>query len=52
MTQKQVSEKSDISLINLQAFENGRANNIIYIHAYYNACDTIELKSLFKNNIF
>lgn len=45
------AELRGISINNINAFERGGANNIIYLMHYYDQADD-SLKELFKNNIF
>lgn len=52
LTQKQLAEKSEIKLANLCAFENQRANNIMYLYTYFNACTSNKERFLFRQMIF
>lgn len=36
ITQKEMCDKLGLNIKNLSAFENGRANNMLYISYYYN----------------
>ena len=48
---KEVSEITGIKLSTLSSFENGRSNNLKYIHIYYDLGNE-EQREYFKNNLF
>jgi transcriptional regulator with XRE-family HTH domain len=48
---QEVSEITGIKLSTLSSFENGRSNNLKYIHIYYSLGNE-EQKEYFKNNLF
>lgn len=51
MTLVEFSEYNGLNYKNVNAFEYGRANNIIYLFAYYRLCNDGQKKT-FTNSLF
>lgn len=51
ISMKDFAEIRGLAVSNINAFERGGANNIMYLLHYYDEADS-NLKEVFKNNIF
>ncbi len=51
MSMTEFAERRDLKISNVNAFERGSANSIMYLLHYYNEADE-ELKQFFISNVF